>query len=285
MDRQASSRPLVSKILSNEDHFGDGFPAWVNAPTAQEAEGARKRAAKRLKRFADEFPGADQLADILDQCAPGDRCNSGACPECGRAFQRWFVGQVDGLAQDDGGQLISVSLAFADHRVAEGRLHGLHTTGIKRALAYTLNKVTGISMVAGGIDLSLNDDTQKGHDIGWVPQFYGFVTGADVRALSDQLRKRYAKTDQAPRPVRIKTSDGSLEAISYGFKPTFVKRIAYRDPRGRWNTRKVSLPPRNHVQALIWMHQIGFADRLFLKNVRMTRVGQHVNLVKFHRRE
>ena len=163
---------------------------------------------------------------------------------------------------------ISVSIAFADDRVAEGRLHGLHTTGMKRALAYTLNKVTGISMVAGGIDLSLNDDTQKGHDIGWVPQFYGFVAGADMRALSDLLRGRYPANQHAPRPVRIKTSDGSFKNLSYGFKSTFVRRIAYRDPQGRWNTRKVFLPPRNHVQALIWMHQIGFADRLFLKNVR-----------------
>jgi hypothetical protein len=235
---------LTVRILSNGAIFGDDAPNWAKAPTAQDAEEARKRAAKRLRHFAVEFPGADQLADILNQCAPGDRCKSGACPECGRAFQRWFVGQVDALAHADGGQLASVSIAFADHRVPEGQLHGLHTASMKRALAYTLAKVTGVSMVAGGIDLSLNDDSQKGLGIGWVPQFYGFVAGANVRALSDQLRNRYPKTDQAPRPVQIKTSDGSLEALSYGFKPTFVRRIAYRDPRGRWNTRKVRLHHR-----------------------------------------
>jgi hypothetical protein len=266
--------------------FGDGIPVWADAPTAHDAEEARQKAAKRLKRFAPEFPGADRLADILLKCAPGDRCKSGACPECGRAFQRWFGGQVNGLAQADIHPLTSISIAFADYRVPEGQLYGLHTIGMKRALAYVLGKVPGISMVAGGIDLSLNDDTQKGLGVGWVPQFYGFVTCGNVRALSGPLRERYPASKHAPRPVQIKSSDGSFKNLSYGFKSTFVRRIAYRDEnKGRWDTRKVSLPAQNHVQAMLWMHQIGFSGRLFLKNVRMTRMGQHVQLVKFSRRE
>ena len=142
-----------------------------------------------------------------------------------------------------------------------------------------------MSLAVGGIDLSLNDDTQKDLGVGWVPQFYGFVTGANATALSDLLRQRYPASEHAPRPVQIKVSNGSLEAISYGFKPIFVRRIAYLDPRGRWNTRKVSLPANDHVQAMLWQHQVGFSGRLFLKIVRTTRVGQHVELVKFNRLE
>ena len=210
---------------------------------------------------------------------------SGACPECGRAFQRWFVGQVTKLAEANSTPLSAVSIAIAENRTPEDRLHTLHTTAMKRALSYVLNKAPGISWVAGGIDLSLNDDTQKGSDIGWLPQFYGFVATSDIKTLSDLLRKRYPKTKQAPRPVQVKACDGSTEALSYGFKSEFVRRVAYRDQQGRWNTRKISLPPKHHVQAMLWMHKIGLSGRLFLKNVRMTRIGHHVELLKIRKLE
>jgi len=149
-----------------------------------------------------------------------------------------------------------------------------------KALRYVLTKAPGIEWVAGGIDLSLNDDTQKGGNTGWLPQFYGFVRTTNITPLTNLLRKRYPKTDKSPRPVQIKLFKGEIEAFSYAFKPVFTKRIAYIDPQGRWNTRKVYLPPRDHVQAMLWMHNTGFSSRLFFKNVRMTRVGQHIELVK-----
>jgi hypothetical protein len=33
-------------------------PTWLNAPKAKGAKKARKKAAKRLRYFADDFPGA-----------------------------------------------------------------------------------------------------------------------------------------------------------------------------------------------------------------------------------
>ena len=277
---------LIARVLSDEGYYGNGDPTWLNAPRAKEAKKARKTAAKRLRYFADDFPGAGQLADILTHCRPRHRCMSGACPQCGRAFQRWLVGQVTKLAEANPTPLSAVSIAIAEHRTPESQLHTLHTTGMKRALAYTLGKVTGINWVAGGIDLSLNDDTQKGSDIGWLPQLYGFVATSDIDTLSNLLRKRYPKTDQAPRPVQIKRFDGAIEAFSYAFKPGFVKRIAYKDSeKNRWDTRKVYLSPKHHVQAMLWMHKIGLSGRLFLKNIRMTRNGHHVELLKIRKLE
>ena len=88
-------------------------------------------------------------------------------------------------------------------------------------------------------------------------------------------------------PVQIKSCDGSKKAISYAYKTDFVRRISYRaeigSPEHRrkcWHTRKVSLRPTEHVQAMLWMHQIGLAGRLFLKGLRMTRIGNGVGLVQ-----
>jgi hypothetical protein len=75
---------LAARVLSDEAHFGDGPPTWPNAPTSAEAGKARLREIKRLRRFADNFAGAGLLADDLADCKPGDRCMSGACPECTR---------------------------------------------------------------------------------------------------------------------------------------------------------------------------------------------------------
>ena len=66
--------PLIARLLSDERYFGDSAPNWQKAPTAQYAVQARKGAAKRLRRFAGEFPEAERLADILTRRTAGHRC-------------------------------------------------------------------------------------------------------------------------------------------------------------------------------------------------------------------
>jgi hypothetical protein len=141
-------------------------------------------------------------------------------------------------------------------------------------------------------DISLNDDSQKKFDIVWQPQFYGFARVTGREALSRILRAVYVPTKYAPRPVQTKKSDSSAEAISYALKTEFVRRIAYRaeigppeNPRKCWNTRKVSLRPREHVRALLWMHRVGLGGRLFLHGMRMTRTGNSVALVRIKKLE
>ena len=166
-------------------------------------------------------------------------------------------------------------------------MNALQTTSMKRALSEAIKEADGIAWMLGGIDLSLNDDTQKKLDIGWQPQFYGFADVANPHSLSTVLRGTYSPTKRAPRPVQIKECDGSARAISYGFKTEFVRRIAYRTkvgpPENRrkcWHTRKVSLRPVEHVRAMFWLHRIGLAGRLFLRGVRMTRRKNGVALAQ-----
>jgi hypothetical protein len=91
--------PLIARVLADEAYYGDGAPTWNGAPTSSDATLARKRSAKRLRRFAREFPDAEELANTLDECMPGRRCMSGACPECGRALQRFMVAEIQKLAK------------------------------------------------------------------------------------------------------------------------------------------------------------------------------------------
>jgi hypothetical protein len=96
---------------------------------------------------------------------------------------------------------------------------------------------------------------------------------------------------QISRPVQIKAYDGSPEAISYAFKTEFVRRIAYRGrtstngkSRECWMTRKVSLPPVDHADLLVWLDSIGLARRLYLRGVRMTVTKNGVALARIKNR-
>ena len=289
----AQVRPLIARLLADEYWFGNNPPGWPGAPTADDAKKARKRCIKRLKRFSPQFPEAAKLAKILARCKRRRRCMSGACPECGRAFQRFFVSEVGNLsARKSEQRLASVSIAFPKHRTAEDQLRLLSTTKLERSLSETIKDADDLAWMVGGIDLSLNDDTQKNHGVVWQPQFYGFADVTSREALSKVLRDRFIATKRAPRPVHTKECDGSTRALSYAFKTDFVRRIAYRknvgSPENRrkcWHTRKVSLRPIEHVRAMLWLHKVGIAGRLFLRGVRMTRTGDSVGLVKIKKRE
>ena len=280
--------PLIARVLADEQHYGDGAAAWPGAPTSNDAKKARKRYIKRLRRFIPDFGEVKKLAKILARCKRRRRCMSGACPECERAFQRFFVSEVRNLsARKSELELASISIAFPKHRTPEDQLNALETASMKRSISETIKETDGIAWMLGGIDLSLNDDTKKKLDIGWQPQFYGFADVVNLEPLSKVLRDTYSPTKKAPRPVQIKECDGSASAISYGFKTEFVRRIAYRtivgppdNRRKCWHTRKVSLRPAEHVQAMIWMHRIGLAGRLFLRGVRMTRRKNGVALAQ-----
>ena len=288
-----SALGLTARIFLSEGLFGDGPPTWPGAPTFRKAKRTRKRYIKRLKRFSSQFPEAAELARILVRCKRGRRCASGACPECGRAFQRWFVAEVKNLASNESQpELIAVSIAFPQHRAAEDKLDTLDTTKTKRGVTEAVKASDPVHWMAGGIDLSLNDDTQKDQGIAWQPQLYGFADATNVAALSKVLRDTYSPTKKAPRPVQIKECDGSARAISYALKTEFVRRIAYRtivgppdNRRKCWHTRKVSLRPVEHVRAMLWLERIGLAGRLFLRGVRVTRTKHGAALVQIKKRE
>jgi hypothetical protein len=258
--------PLIARVLADDD-YGDNPPTWPGAPTSKDAKKARRSYVKRLRRFSSEFPEAKKLADLLARCKPGRRCMSGACPECGRAFQRWFVSQVEALTDNaDTEDLNSISIVFSNHRTAEDKLAALDTTGMKRSISETSKDADGLKFVTGAIDLSLNDDRQKKQGIAWQPQLYA-IANADVETLSKVLRETYSPTKSAPRPVQIKECDGSAKVISYALKTDFVRRIAYRaeigPPERRrkcWHTRKVSLRASEHARA-----QLVVADAEIIK--------------------
>jgi hypothetical protein len=285
--------PLIARVLASRTYYSDGAPTWRDARTSNDAKESRISCIKRLRRFASKIPEAAKLAKILARCKRRHRCMSGACPECGRAFQRWFVAQVINLASYENSlQLIAVSIAFPHHRSVGDTLDTLDTTKMKRQVTETIKDSGQVHWMAGGTDLSLNDDTQRNVPVCWQAQLYGFAEVSSREQFSKLLRHEFKKTRKVKRPVQTEHCDGSSRAISYGFKTDFVRRIGYRGQAGPadnrrtcWKTRKVSLRPMEHVRAMLWLHRVGLAGRLFLRGVRMTRWKNGVALVQIKKQE
>jgi hypothetical protein len=129
---------LVVQVLREEHWFGENEPAWDGAPLSQQAFTKRLVQIKRLHRFARDLPDATPLARLLETCVPRHRCMSGACPECIRAFQRWFVASVHYLAQAGNAQdVVSVNNEL-DGRLRHDSTLGFDTVYSKRAVTLQL---------------------------------------------------------------------------------------------------------------------------------------------------
>jgi hypothetical protein len=289
--RKQSTAPFqspVHAVLSDERWYGDGDPSWPAAGTAKQADERRLFCAKRLRRFK-LTPEALEIEARLKGCRPGERCNSGACPECGRAFQRWFVHSTTALisSSSSSGNLVSVSIVFPKARVPICGITTLSMASSLIAVTQALQDSDDIEWMVGGIDISLNDDTQKGLEEEWQLQLYAIAMVKDRGALASRLRSKFERTKDVSRPVQIKVCDGSTGVISYAFKPEFVRRIAYHatitskgKSRKCWMTRKVSLRARDHAGLMEWLDSIGPVQRLYLYRIQMVKAGNGVALEK-----
>jgi hypothetical protein len=286
--------PLLAEILADELWYGDEGPTWKGAPSPEQAVRKRLANVKRLRRFAATLRSAKSLADRLAACRPDQRCLSGACPECSRAFQRWFVNSAKYLTQDHDShrELVTASIVFPKGRVPWHLVNTLSVENSKRAVTRSVEDCADVVWMVGGIDISLNDDRQKSLGMGWQLQLYAIAMVKDRIAFASVLKGRFQRTAKVSRPTQIKTCDGSARAISYAFKTDFVRRIAYQGQtttngknRECWMTRKVSLPPVDHADLLVWLHSIGLAQRLYLRGVRMTRNHNGVALAKVKKLE
>jgi hypothetical protein len=276
----------IQEVLADERWYGDGHPSWPNATTAKDAEKRRLFCAKRLRRFK-LTPQALELAGTLKACRPRERCKSGACPECGRAFQRWFVSSTTALisASNSSGDLVSVSIVPPKARAPSFDISALTIADSILAVKQALANCSDIEWMVGGIDVSLNDDTQKGLQEEWQLQLYGIAMVKNRDAFRSHLRSKFERSKEVFRPVQIKSCDGSARVISYAYTPEFVRRIAYHatitskgKTRKCWMTRKVSLRPRDHAGLMVWLDSAGLFQRLYMFRIQTVKATSGVTL-------
>ena len=267
---------LVSYILlgsSALQWYGDGAPTWKQgkkkkaAKTSRQAEMQRRKLIKVLRRHGKGIKSTLQLADLLESCREDRRCLSAACPECSRAFQRWFVSVADSVVRAKGDWWV-VSVVWRDHRFAERKLAAdLMFQPLRHRLHRAL-RAAGIRQAIGGFDISMNEHQDGKFASHWRPHAWVVVATKDPEELKVCLKKEFPVSKQVKRPVQVVPFDYSLTGLAYAMKTDFSRRVSLpRKKKGllmiRRNTRNRPLRSLQKVELAVALHDAGLVDRLF----------------------
>jgi hypothetical protein len=286
--------PRTREILQNERWYGNGPPHWTTgkakrpAKTAEEAHENRLRLIKRLRKHLQKSPETEALLVRLKSCDDGSRCHSAACPECARAYTRWFVQAGRKLLKALATETSVLSLVHDQLRVPLNELTARSVQKAKRKIQTILTKA-GVTTYVGGIDISANED-----ETGRVEPYYQIQTWIlaptdQVRAAERKLRKTFPRTELTSRPVKIQAWDGNVGALAYSLKSTFDRRVSYLrkgsedgSQHACRNTR--DRPPRvkQHIELAITLDRVGLHARLHLAGCRVvhTADGPMIRLIR-----
>jgi len=254
-------------------------PLWENAPTAEWAFNERLRRIKWLRKYSKIYPRLKRIADRLASCEVDNRCGSGACPECGRLFQRWFVRAVKKFIakylHNAGEELIALNIVAEKSIVEPGQLSNFSIIDIQRRLKFLLNK-TDVNFAIGGVDFSFNEDGDGRLEQFWCPHSYLITSTADRNQLSRQLRKLLKPSKEVPRPKMIKSFSNNAYRRSYALKINFYRRIGRiqiktnKDGKQRKcrNTSGRRLRVKELLELFLYLDQIGLAARVIFRGAR-----------------
>jgi len=300
--RHPDVKTWIAEALSDERYYCDSPPHWNGAETSLQAFDRHKRIERFLvKRFNNRKSVLDsncgKVAVRLGSCHPYARCFSGACPDCNRALQRYFVAETANLLKGDftsSKEVSALSLVNGFWRYLEqADLNELQSD------AKSLLRKVGIRYAMGGVDLSYN---QEGRSAGyWCGQIWAFVFSDDLD-WADQLRGHHRRMVllekysfqlrellpySTKRPVMVKPYDGNPDGAAYALKSTFNRRVSYVQEkvvdgvtRTCRNTSNQPLRVAERVELYPFLNQQGLASRIFLMGIRPTRTDQGISLVK-----
>jgi hypothetical protein len=282
-------KPWVIAAINDEKRCPSDA-IWRDAPSAEETYHERLRRIKFLHKHTTTNPNALIVASRLEICEPDQRCRSGACPECGRLFQRWFVRRSNKFIAEHLShpkhELVAVSIVPWAPTAALGQLHTVDVVNLQRRLKYTLQKAE-LDIALGGIDFSFNEDHDETYVPFWCPHFYFMTSTADKTALSKVLGEAFLKTEEIARPVKITSFENDAYGRSYALKMNFYRRIGYNDvKKGKWKIRKCrntnggKLKAAERLELFMYLDRIGLADRVIFLGVKPVVKKQSVKIEK-----
>ena len=204
-NKGANIKPWVITAINNESRKSPER-MWKNEPPAAYQKAERLKRIRFLRRHEKADPELKSIADCLDECDQINRCYSGACPECGRLFQRFYVRRSKGAMRDiiapEGHQLVALSIIPWSGLVRPGQMSKFDIAQYQRQIKSILDSVR-IKSAIGGIDISFNED----HENKWRPYIslhpYLIVATNDKEKLRRALRRIIPTTDEVPRPINV----------------------------------------------------------------------------------
>ena len=131
---------------------------------------------KRLRRAGKENAAALNLASRIAACAPKQRCGSGACPECARAWQRWFVIATRNYLKSEPRKLVTVlNPIHVSGKIEPGSLGNEDVLKNAREAIRAALIDARIPGGAFGLDISFNEDRDGGFEPHWQLHLRGLI--------------------------------------------------------------------------------------------------------------
>jgi hypothetical protein len=229
-------KPWVVAAVASEDRKASA-PLWKGAPTAQDAYKQRLQRVKFFRKaWATDLPTKD-AAERLEACESGDRCCSGACPECARLLQRWFVRASKAFISENmtgNEDLVAASIVPARPIVGLGELKAFSSDNFQRRVKHALAKAE-VGPALGGIDFSCNEDRDQRYKPFWSPHSYlitSAVSTTQTRIIRTVLNLLNC-TKRTPKPIMVSPFVNKAKRRSYAVKITFDRPLGKVNQDGR----------------------------------------------------
>jgi hypothetical protein len=280
--RRPPAGKLINTILADRQWFQDGKPCWIEGKnkrwerpcqTAAAADQLRCDSVRLLRRHGKDLATAEQVAERLDSCSKRYRCLSGACSECSRAQQRWFVSNGNKLIQGPlrRAPLVMVTIAPDFGQQPMDRLNTLNTRTIWLKSALILRNY-GIDLAFGGSDFSVNMEW-NGRKPYLQVHFTLFIPKNQWPKPDKKLRKALNPSRMVKTPVRVETFDGNNAGLAYALKYRFNRRVGFQKSPDVQRDRKSHSNTRNRpLRGPDWMRLMVLLDRISL-DARICLIG------------
>ena len=137
---------------------------WKKEPSAEKISDEQLKRTRFLRKHGKTDTTLILIADCLDRCENRNRCYSGACLECGRLFQRFYVRRSKQVIRDiisrEGTTLIAICIIPSFSLVHPGQLQHFSIANFQRRIKAALD-IAGVKTGIGGIDFSFNEDRDQ----------------------------------------------------------------------------------------------------------------------------
>ena len=267
----------VIKAIAEEDRKPN-ILLWRDEPTKEDQNAERLRRIRFLRKYEADNPIIKAIASRLVLCARKTRCCSGACPECGRLLQRWFVRRsksfIRNVVDKDDQLLVAITIIPSQPTIQPWQLNSFSIENLQRRLKSALDKV-GLGDAIGGIDISFNEDRDGKYEPFWCVHIYLITSVRNETQIKRLLKEIYKQDDGIPRPVKITDFDNSAYRRSYAFKIVFPRRIGYDDlkvnngvTRKYRDTSRDKLRAQERLELFIYLDQCGLTNRFIFRGAK-----------------
>lgn len=245
-------------------------------PSLEDDAGAHQRLILQLREAGGSCNG--QLARMLEGCALGRRCKSGACILCGRTLQLAMFELIEKHLREPARRTMrwrmsAVTIIPAEGIVLPGELTVESCWRAMEGIVAALNQA-GLTPAVGGFDVSFNEDEEGENLPHW--SAHGHLTTNDWLSSKQKevLRAAVSPSAWVRRPVKVLTLDDRDNGPLYTIKPDRARKVSYLDSSkvhlGRApfrNTHRRDLRPDQAVALAQVEHELGLRNRVLFRGI------------------